>query len=204
VINAAVGPSEQPLFTVDSDGMIHEFNGAAGALLGLTANTALGARCYELLKGQTWSGAAICGVGCPHLRLAVEGTAPAPMDMVVTCAGRAGPCDLRVHHIALRGERTGRVLHVLEDVGNQRHRERVGARLEALRAGTGPADGLTKRELEVLRLLADGLTSQQIADELGIRPSTARNHAQRVLAKLGVTSRVAAVLRFLEGAERLP
>lgn len=49
--------------------------------------------------------------------------------------------------------------------------------------------GLTAREVVVARLLATGQTNAEIADSLGISPFTARNHTERVLAKLGVSSR---------------
>ena len=52
--------------------------------------------------------------------------------------------------------------------------------------------GLTSRELEVLRLLADGMSNQEIAGELFISPKTASVHVSNIYAKLGVESRVAA------------
>jgi DNA-binding NarL/FixJ family response regulator len=52
---------------------------------------------------------------------------------------------------------------------------------------------LTERELEVLELLAEGLTTREIADALFISNNTARNHVQRVIAKLGTHSRLGAV-----------
>ena len=52
---------------------------------------------------------------------------------------------------------------------------------------------LTARELEVLRLLAHGLTQSDIADRLVISPKTVGTHIQRTLGKLGVHSRVQAV-----------
>jgi DNA-binding CsgD family transcriptional regulator len=57
--------------------------------------------------------------------------------------------------------------------------------------------GLTTRELEVARLLAEGLTNQQLADRLGVSFFTARNHVERLLPKLGAANRarVGALLR---------
>jgi DNA-binding CsgD family transcriptional regulator len=54
--------------------------------------------------------------------------------------------------------------------------------------------GLTPRELEVLRQLASGsTTNRDLADALSISPKTAGNHVDNILAKLGVNSRVAAI-----------
>jgi DNA-binding NarL/FixJ family response regulator len=54
--------------------------------------------------------------------------------------------------------------------------------------------GLTNREIGVLRLLARGHSSKQIAAELVITPKTARNHIEHIYAKTGASSRVAASL----------
>jgi DNA-binding CsgD family transcriptional regulator len=57
--------------------------------------------------------------------------------------------------------------------------------------------GLSAREIEVARLVATGLSNQEVAEQLGVSYFTARNHVERLLAKLGVgnRSRVGAVLR---------
>ncbi|MDF1503771.1 LuxR family transcriptional regulator [Roseisolibacter sp. H3M3-2] len=71
--------------------------------------------------------------------------------------------------------------------------------------GTRPLDdaelrarfALTAREVEVARLLADGLSNQEIAARLGVSFFTARNHVERLLPKLGASNRarVGALLR---------
>jgi DNA-binding NarL/FixJ family response regulator len=60
--------------------------------------------------------------------------------------------------------------------------------------------GLTRREREVLQLLADGLEPHEIAERFVISPKTVAGHIERILKKLGVHSRAAAVARaFREG-----
>jgi HD-GYP domain-containing protein (c-di-GMP phosphodiesterase class II) len=57
----------------------------------------------------------------------------------------------------------------------------------------GPA-GLTAREVEVLRLLAQGLSNKEIAQRLVISPKTAGNHIEHIYAKIGTSSRATASL----------
>ena len=66
--------------------------------------------------------------------------------------------------------------------------------------------GLTTREIQVARLIAEGLSNNEIADRLGVRFFTARNHVERTLAKLGVTSRhrVGPLLRNESSSETQP
>jgi DNA-binding NarL/FixJ family response regulator len=54
---------------------------------------------------------------------------------------------------------------------------------------------LTTREKEILGFLALGMGTSALARELSLSPATVRNHAQRILAKLQVHSRLAAVAR---------
>ena len=61
------------------------------------------------------------------------------------------------------------------------------------RAGAAGPSKLTRRELEVLRLLADGLDQGEIAERLVISPKTVGTHIERVLSKLGAHSRAEAV-----------
>jgi two-component system, NarL family, response regulator LiaR len=58
--------------------------------------------------------------------------------------------------------------------------------------------GITTREIEVLRLLAQGRTNPEIAQELGISRGTVKIHVQHIIAKLGVSDRTQAAVRAIE------
>jgi DNA-binding NarL/FixJ family response regulator len=61
-------------------------------------------------------------------------------------------------------------------------------------ASTRVLQDLTERELEVLTLVARGLSNAEIADELVVSPATAKTHVSRVLSKLGARDRAQLVV----------
>jgi DNA-binding CsgD family transcriptional regulator len=108
------------------------------------------------------------------------------------------------------GERTfataraeGRIMTVEQVLAAQ-----VPARLLTLSTGSSPApparnpatypDGLTAREVEVLRLVAQRLTNEQVAEQLVISPRTVNTHLTSIFSKIGVSSRGAATRYAIE------
>jgi len=61
-----------------------------------------------------------------------------------------------------------------------------------------PAQKLTEREIEVLRLMAEGYKNEEIARKLVITQQTVKNHIRKIFRKLGVETRVDAVLYALD------
>jgi DNA-binding CsgD family transcriptional regulator len=107
-------------------------------------------------------------------------------------------CDLNAEReshargtVSVRGEPTDLLCHV---VGERR--------VIALVEGEPPREPLlSRREKEVLVLVARGLTNERIADRLGLGPSTVRTHMEHLLVKLGVHTRSQAVARALSLGE---
>jgi DNA-binding NarL/FixJ family response regulator len=62
----------------------------------------------------------------------------------------------------------------------------------------GEAAGLTRREVEVLRLVAKGWTNDRIAEELFLSPRTVQTHLTNVFRKLEVDNRTEAVRSAVE------
>jgi DNA-binding NarL/FixJ family response regulator len=98
---------------------------------------------------------------------------------------------------AIRAARRGEV-HLDPTIAKQLTRSLVAPEPQPLQA-------LTDREREVLVLVAQGLSNQQIADALVISERTARTHVSNILSKLGVASRTqAALLAIREGVAPAP
>jgi DNA-binding NarL/FixJ family response regulator len=85
------------------------------------------------------------------------------------------------------GELIARVLRLVDRAASNGHSA----------SSNGKVESLTRREHEVLNLLADGLTQTEIAGRLVISPRTVATHIQRILGKLEVRSRAQAVALFL-------
>lgn len=107
----------------------------------------------------------------------------------------------RPHRPALRPEQAATTLTQAVDRGAY-DGEAVAAVLAA--AGHAPSRraarpaGLSSREVEVLRLVARGLTNRQVAARLHISRRTAEHHIQHIYAKIGVSTRAGAALFGLE------
>jgi DNA-binding NarL/FixJ family response regulator len=82
----------------------------------------------------------------------------------------------------------------LQRIGAAREAERAKALVAGLEGGPSRVDSpMTNREREVLRLIADGKTNREIAERLVLSEHTVNRHVTNILAKLGSSSRSAAV-----------
>jgi two-component system, NarL family, nitrate/nitrite response regulator NarL len=63
---------------------------------------------------------------------------------------------------------------------------------------SGSLDELTPREMDVLRLLAQGLSNRKIAAQLAVSERTVKYHVSAILAKLEAANRTEAVMRAIE------
>jgi len=63
---------------------------------------------------------------------------------------------------------------------------------------SGSLDELTPREMDVLRLLAEGLSNRKIGERLSINERTVKYHVSAILAKLEAANRTEAVMRAIE------
>lgn len=136
------------------------------------------------------------GSTLPLLQVLLQRTSPptimlamaAPLQAaLVRAAWRTG-----VHALLCSDEfGNGELLRAMQALTqNERY---CGPAFADLMAAPGPAfDALSRRELEVLPLLAEGCSNRQIAERLQIADVTARDHVQHILQKLQVSDRAAA------------
>jgi PAS domain S-box-containing protein len=187
------------VFAVDAAMRIVYWNLAAEQIFGLAEASAIGRRCDDIVAGFESNGALLCTADCRVIGCVRRGHAPETYDLRRT--GADGEQQwLNVSIVVLRGRsrRSTLAVHLVRDVTARRSIEAEATRvLSALRDTTVSAPHsapITRREAEVLRLLACGATNREIATTLGISPTTARNHIEHLLAKLGVHSKLEAVV----------
>ena len=182
---------------ITTDGRIMLWNAAAERILGYSRRDVVGRTCCEIFGGRDTDGNRLCYQGCHVMSLGKMGEPIQSFDMASrTKAGN--PVWLNISILTFNGNGHGPLTaHVFRDVTAARElltivNDRAGA--AAGRKEPDPLEtALTRRELEVLRLLGRGLNTKAASDELHVSSATVRNHVQNILGKLGVHSRLEAV-----------
>jgi DNA-binding CsgD family transcriptional regulator/tetratricopeptide (TPR) repeat protein len=157
-----------------------------GPYLGAVAALAKGRVCVASGKGDARA--------CLHEALEGFARAQLPMELARTRLELARALSDRSPEVAVAEAKSAFL--GFERLQAARHADAAAAVLRSLGAPirTGPkgVGGLTGREVQVLRLVATGLSNHEIATALVISEHTARRHLQNIFAKLGVSSRAAA------------
>ncbi len=197
------------LFAINAEQRIVYWNDGAESILGYTASDVVGKPCYEVMRGRDSRNYLFCRRNCPILTNARKGRSSLDYDILCHLPNGQGKW-VNVSVAIRKGRRTLEVVHMFRDVTHHRRTEefarKAGAALRQLLDEDGdhvedrpqgaapPLPQISRREMEVLRLLASGMTTAQVAEALTIRPITARNHITRLLTRLGVASRLQAVV----------
>jgi len=184
------------LFVTNGDQVITHWSEQAERILGVSASEAIGRTCFEVMVGRDFEGQPFCRSECPVTRNARKLRPVKDYEIVVD---RNGQRQVINNSVLLWPEQDGRaVVHLF--------RRSKAAALPVRRAlgqkrreeGALSHSPLSRREIEVLRLLAGGLRTAAIAEALGVSVYTARNHLSSVMRKLNARSRVEAVVAASE------
>jgi PAS domain S-box-containing protein len=184
-------------FVVGADGRILFWNDAVEKILGYTAREVIGKQCCDVFAGDDDKGNRLCYRGCHIMALVTMDKPVQSFDMRTWTKSRR-PLWLNFSVLSVPVEEDGAALtvHLFRDITATKElltmvHERLSASLGA--GDRSAAHSLTRRELEVLRLMAAGANTKVAADKLTVSPATIRNHAQNMFAKLEVHSRLEAV-----------
>jgi PAS domain S-box-containing protein len=184
------------VFVIGPDGRIVLWNHAAERILGHAARDVMGRPCCDVFGGYDESGNRLCYQGC-HVSSLVKMDEPVQSFDMRTRTRAGQPVWLNVSILAVPSERGPLTVHLFRDVTATKElltlvHERLAPRPTGTNGGDETAT-LSRRELEVLRLMTQGLNTVAAADRLHVSRATIRNHVQNIFGKLGVHSRLEAV-----------
>jgi PAS domain S-box-containing protein len=183
-------------FAVGPDGRVAVWNRAAERILGWSATEVLGRPCCEVLSGGDGHGNSLCYQGCDVMGQVRLGEPVEHFEMKSrTKGGRAIWLDISILEAPATNGSRPVAIHLFRDItATKKLLEIVQERMVPAAPSNGNgASGLTKREIEILRLMAGGANTKVLAERLHVSPATVRNHAQNIFAKLDVHSRLEAV-----------
>lgn len=194
-LDDAIARAGDGAFAIGPDGRIVLWNRAAEKMLGYGAREAIGRPCCDLFVGHDDSGNRLCYQGCHVMSLVKMGDPIQSFDMQTrTKAGR--PIWVNLSTLTVPAGQPGGPLtvHLFRDVtATKELLGLVRERLTAPAVAEPTRESLTRRELEILRMIATGVSTKAAADTLHVSPATVRNHVQNILGKLGAHSRLEAV-----------
>ncbi len=186
-------------FAIDAEGRIVVWNHAAENMLGYTMREAIGRPCCDLLMGHDDNGNRLCCRGRCYVRDLVRMRDQVHTFDMRTRTKAGSTIWVNVSTLMVSSDGIGDMtVHLLRDVTATREilaviRERLSTPASLVPAAPDGNGALTRRELEILRIISTGLNTKDAAEKLHLSPATVRNHVQNILGKLGAHSRLEAV-----------
>ena len=197
MLDQALARSGEGAFVVAADGRIVLWNRSAEQILGHTAQEVIGRPCCDIFVGPDDDGKHLCSQGCHVMTLVEMGESIRTFDMLTrTKAGTPVWINVSILVAPPNGRAGTLTIHLFRDVTATKElltliQERLSP--PASEPGGAAPGVLTRRELELLRLMTLGLNTAAAAERLHVSPATIRNHVQNIFGKLGVHSRLEAV-----------
>ncbi len=197
--------SGEAAFALDRADRIIFWNDACARLLGFPADEVLGRFCYDVIGGRDGHGNVHCYRNCPvmhQVRTARHELNDFCLSMETAFGDRA---EFAISIVTVPAERPHltTIVHVIRPVEQRegtlgtrlaRTAAEMKAQLRVVRpAEPAPRSELTRREKEILHCMSRGMATARIATTLYISPITVRNHVQKILEKLDVHTKFAAV-----------
>lgn len=184
-------------FAIDESGVISAWNEAAEKLFGFSSSEAMGKPCHKIIQG-TGDGLMACAEDCAIRKAAAANQPETNFDLQVRTVQGGQWCNISILLVAEPRSGLRHAVHIVHPREMRRRLEQLirdfvvnEAQLNKLPGGSG----LSTRELEILRRLAKGSTTDKIAEELFISSNTVKNHIRHILAKLNAHSRLEAIRR---------
>jgi PAS domain S-box-containing protein len=208
-IKDLVDSTSDSSFAVDGAGQIVAWNKAAEAMFGLSFADAIGKMCGEILKGMDECGP-VCSADC-SVQQAVRKRHPVGnFDLHVETANGRQWCNVSVLIADEVNATLPYAIHIVRQIDVRKRLELLVRDFVVTGTGLAPEQAtslisstrapareteLSAREIGVLRLLAKGVATTAVAEQLHISRTTVNNHIQHILRKLDVHTRLEAIRR---------
>lgn len=182
-------------FALTGDGRIMLWNLAAARITGYDSDEVLRRRCCDVFMGRDGKGERFCSASCRLLGQIRNGEPVETFDLQTTSkAGRPIWLNMSTVVQPVADAQGPHAIRMFRDITAVKDvLALVRHRLAGTSAKNDRIERLTRREVEVLRLMASGATNRALAQRLHVSPATIRNHTHNIFEKLGVLNRVAAV-----------
>ena len=206
------------VFIVDANKHIIRWNKGAEKIMGFSEAEVLNQDCYRVISGRAAQDKVLCSQNCRIHSSVLKGILHKNFDLLtqknngeslwlnITTLAPSDTGEPFIAHIVrdiTREKRTDLALEqLLVDLGFRgRMPKDISAEKPMIKSSAAarypepdkPSVALSSREIEVLTLLAEGLSTKGLAQKLSISHFTARNHIQNILVKLNLHSKAQAV-----------
>lgn len=196
-------------FAVDDAGLIVVWNAAAEQMFALPSGEAIGKRCSEILAGVDECGP-VCAPECSIRQAVSQHQQVNNYELQVQTPPGRQWCNISVLTAKVANSNHAYSIHIVRSINLRKRLELLMRDFvvnetglpaeEAKRLSTTSRTPvrevkLTSRELEILRLMAQGTKTAQIARQLHISRATVNNHIQHILHKLNAHTRLEAIRR---------
>lgn len=175
-----------PLVGFDQSLSVVVWNKDAEQAFGHKADAAIGRKCWEVVAGVDMEGNPFCSSDCDLAARLLRGE-PIPSDLVEICIGPQRRASTFTTLPATDAKHGPIFLHAFQPI--------AGVAPAPTQAGVTLLPVLTPRQRQILLLLEEGRSTQEIAGELFLSVSTVRNHIKELLRKVGAHSRLEAVAK---------
>lgn len=178
-----------PAFGVNRNGVVVLWNKESEQVFGYPSTEALGQKCWELLCGQDINGNRYCFENCPLIEMAFSHE-PIHAFLSSFTTSSQQQKQFAVSCLTVFNQPGDEMLlHIC-------HPEKKFAGISELQTPSRMStDSLSQREIEILALLTEGVSTRSIASRLSISVRTVRTHIQHLMYKLRVHKRRDAILK---------
>ncbi|QIN84569.1 PAS domain-containing protein [Rubrobacter tropicus] len=186
--------TDDAVFVVGPDHRVVYWDPRTEFLTGLAGAEVVGKPLHETVAGEREDGTPFCHCGCSAMRLARAGQS-VPSHEVRLCSPTGKKRWVSVTVLNVDAEEGPYLINLLRD--SQRMHDALEMARALVRGSNGDAfdtagntPELTSRQLEVLRLLSEGMSARAVGRELGIAEATVRGHVRGLLRAFGMHSQI--------------